>query len=196
MLHVGGGCVLRVGSGPSFPRLPSGAFPVVPSPRPGPPRHLPVVVEVVTWPLAPAPPCEQVLAAVGGGCWGRRVLPPSPSLQPQTTLQAVARRRGCVGAWVPCRSLVVVLPPRPVVFVPLISLVVPALAPRIHPVSSRSRRWWGVPVVVGVVGRYRCVSSSPHRSRRRGVVVVSLLPLARVVSIPPLLVLFSSPPRC
>jgi hypothetical protein len=24
---------------------------------------------VVTWPLAPDPPCEQGLAVVGGGCW-------------------------------------------------------------------------------------------------------------------------------
>ena len=87
-----------MGSGLSFPCLPSGAFPVVPSPHPGPPRHLPVIGVVVTWLLAPAPPCEQVLAAVGGRCWGRRVLPPSLSLQPQTTLQAVAHRRGCLGA--------------------------------------------------------------------------------------------------
>lgn len=75
----------------SSPHLPSRSFPVV-------------VMEVVTWPLAPAPPCEQVLTAVGGGCWGHCVLPPSLSLQPQTTLRAVAYRHGCVGAVpFPCR---------------------------------------------------------------------------------------------
>ena len=89
---------IRMGSGLLSPHLPSGAFPVVPSPRPGPPRHLPVIMEVVTWPLAPAPPCKQVLTAVGGGCWGCRVLPSSLSMQPQTTLQAAACRHGCVGA--------------------------------------------------------------------------------------------------
>ena len=33
------------------------------------PFLLNVVVEMVTGPLAPIPPCEQGLAVVGGGCW-------------------------------------------------------------------------------------------------------------------------------
>jgi hypothetical protein len=48
-------------------------------------------------PVAPKPPCEQVLTAVGGGCW---CLPSLVSLAPwhgthlQTTLQAAAYRHG------------------------------------------------------------------------------------------------------
>ena len=29
-----------------------------------------IIMEMVTGPLAPDPPCEQGLAVVGGGCWG------------------------------------------------------------------------------------------------------------------------------
>jgi len=29
-----------------------------------------VILEVVTGPLAPDPPCKQGLTVVGGGCWG------------------------------------------------------------------------------------------------------------------------------
>jgi hypothetical protein len=103
------------GGGLSSLCLPSCAFPVVPSPHPA-----VVIVEVVTWPLAPAPPCEQVLTAVGGGYWGCRVVPLSLSLQPQTTLRAVACRCGCVGA-VPFPLCHCAPSPRPVVFVPPIS---------------------------------------------------------------------------
>jgi hypothetical protein len=47
---------------------------------------------VVTWPLAPDPPCEQVLAAVGVGCWAlaspilrHRPVPCPPSSWPSRT---------------------------------------------------------------------------------------------------------------
>ena len=66
----------------------------------------------VTWPVAPEPPCEQVLAAMGGGCWcspSLVSLAPRHGTHPQTTLRAAACRRGggrCVvpGCWGPrCR---------------------------------------------------------------------------------------------
>jgi hypothetical protein len=92
----------------------------------------------VTWPVAPEPPCEQVLAGMGGGCW---CSPSLVSLAPrhgthlQTTLRAAAHRRGggrrvVPGCWGPRRR-------RPVV-------VTWPLAPTIHPASSGSQRWWRV----------------------------------------------------
>ena len=67
----------------------------------------------VTQPVAPEPPCEQVLAGVGGGCWcspSLVSLAPQHGTHPQTTLRAAARRRGggrrvVPGCWGPCRRL-------------------------------------------------------------------------------------------
>ena len=69
--------------------------------------------------VAPEPPCEQVLAAVGGGCWqlpSLIPLAPQHGICPQTTLRAAAHRhgsgwRGVPGCWVPhcCPSIVVVV---------------------------------------------------------------------------------------
>jgi hypothetical protein len=73
----------------------------------------------VTQAVAPEPPREQVLAAVGGGCWcspSLVSLAPRHGTHPQTTLRAAAHRRGggrrvVPGCWGPHRhpSVVVVV---------------------------------------------------------------------------------------
>jgi hypothetical protein len=70
----------------------------------------------VTWPVAPEPPCKQVLAGVRGRCWclpSLVSLPPRHGTHPQT-LQAAAHRCGgrrCVipGCWGPRRHPSVVV---------------------------------------------------------------------------------------
>lgn len=74
-------------------RLPFSHLPVPSLWSPPPPC---LVVEVVTLPLAPVRPCEQVLAVVGGGCWGHRLPPAQPTAHmnhTRTTLRAWPRRR-------------------------------------------------------------------------------------------------------
>jgi hypothetical protein len=79
----------------------------------------------VMWPLAPNPPCKQMLTAVGVGCWALVLSFSSLALSPvivaetqvQTTLRADAHRRGA--------GAVVVSSPSP-------------LAPRCHSLSPLS----------------------------------------------------------
>jgi hypothetical protein len=103
--RAGGGCwaVVRSFVHPSPPSPPLPPLPSLPSPssRCG----------AVTCPLAPDPPCEQMLAVVGCGCWVVFPLAPPPrflsSFHPRSTPRAVARGAG--GGWY---VVVVVIPLR------------------------------------------------------------------------------------
>jgi hypothetical protein len=104
----------------------------------------------------PYPPCEQLLAAAVGGAASASVRAPAPLLVDSS-------------------------PPS------LPSICLPCcfhtLAPRIHPTSSRSQRWWGVLVVGGVVA---VVVRLPHCHH----------PSPRLPSLYPRPLAVSSPPRC
>src|SRR5882757_7057267 len=118
------------------------------------------------WPLAPNPPCEQVLAAVGVGCWA--LVPwfsssPCPlSLWPRRTCEPPYKQMligmGRVRSFSPppspsaprCRSPCcvphltagwVVSSPVPLTHPPPSSRPC-APTPHIHPASSCSQQWW------------------------------------------------------
>ena len=67
-MEVGAGLMFRIG-GAGAVGIGIGAGIVLVLPSLSSPFLLNIVVEMVTGPLAPIPPCEQGLAVVGGGCW-------------------------------------------------------------------------------------------------------------------------------
>jgi hypothetical protein len=86
------------------------------------------VVGDVTWPLAPDPPCEQMLAAVGFGCWGVVSQCCSSHHHQTSTIHPTSR---CSWRW---RGVV----PVPARLVPpfAISSPVPPPASSFHPLST------------------------------------------------------------
>ena len=134
---------------------------------------------VVTWPLAPNPPCEQVLAVVGVECWALIPNPP-PSPCPLSS----------------CHPLLVVGCP----------LVIEALI--VHPPSSCSE-WWGwvlgafvvmVPVPVYCPPcpplSWAFLLGFPHHPPLSPIVVLSSCCCSSSLSLSMFPVIFTFPHRC
>jgi hypothetical protein len=105
------------------------------------------VVGDVTWPLAPDPPCEQMLAAVGFGCWGVVSQCCSSHHHQTSTIHPTSR---CSWRW---RGVV----PVPARLVPpfAISSPVPPPASSFHPLSTPQA------VARGARGGWCSLSRSP-----------------------------------